>query len=119
MTLTPEQEASIEAQTNRYRKRLLEATDRPPRPKIDKAERLRAQLERVQVRLMASDLRRSRMLLTEARLHLDAGDHGKVYACALELAQMCRLAMLGLEGAHPVLPSFPPPPSLPAPETVQ
>lgn len=51
-----------------------------------------------------------RILIQEAKLHLDTEDMGKVFACAMELAHMCRLASLGLEGEHPILAStFPPP----------
>lgn len=114
MTLTPDQEAEIERRTDRYRKRLLRITDLPQKPKTDRAQRVREQLSRVQLRLEKSDMRRMRMLLQEAKLHMDVGDLSKVYACAIELAHMCRTATLGLEGAHPVLSTLPAPPALPS-----
>lgn len=55
--------------------------------------------------MAGSDHRRIKLLLRQAGWRADAGNYQAVYALALEVAHMCRLRVLGLTEAHPVLPS--------------
>lgn len=87
-----------------YRKR-LEST-RPPMPDPrTRIEILQERLGRTELSVAKNDDRRVRLLLQQAGLCAGTGDHEAVYALALEIAHACRARVLGLKGAHPVLPS--------------
>jgi hypothetical protein len=104
--LTREQ---IEDQTRRYHERLLRESERPPAPPMPREDRLAERLERADLAFAKHDLRRMRMLLSRARLLLDREDMHGLYAIAAELAHMCKLRTLGLEGAHPIVARAGPP----------
>lgn len=79
--------------------------------------RISEHLRQVQARIAGSDVTRMRRLLQVAKLQMDAGNLAGVHAAALELGHMTRVALLGLEGEHPVLatPRSQPPAALPPP----
>lgn len=87
-----------------YRKRL--ESSRPPMPDPrTRIEILQERLGRTELSVAKNDDRRIKLLLQQAGLCASTGDHESVYALALEIAHACRTRVLGLRGAHPVLPS--------------
>ena len=78
--------------------------------------RISEHLRQVQARIAGADLTRMRRLLQVAKLQMDAGNLQGVHAAALELGHMTRVALLGLEGEHPMLatPRSQPPAALPS-----
>lgn len=87
---------------------------RPPRPKLTAAEKLarvQERLTRLRAALHKDDARRIQRLLSEAKLHGDAGDMLAVYGIAAEIMHTAKVHVLGLEQTYPVLSSIPPAPS--------